>query len=63
MFKVKVYKNSSFRDKRGYYWTSWEKGTIKNIEFFNEKQSFDDFKISTLQEYCHNWQIFKFIFY
>ena len=28
-FKVKVYKNSSFMDKRGYYWTSWKKDLIK----------------------------------
>ena len=39
MFKVKVYKNSSFRDKRGYYWTSWKKGLIKNLEFKHDKFS------------------------
>ena len=38
-FKVKVYKNSSFRDKRGYYWTSWKKGLIKNLEFKHDKFS------------------------
>ena len=39
MFNVKVYKNSSFRDKRGYYWTSWEKGIIKKLEFKHDKFS------------------------
>ena len=39
LFKVKVYKNSSFRDKRGYYWTSWKKGLIKNLEFKHDKFS------------------------
>jgi len=39
MFKVKVYKNSSFSDKRGYYWTSWKKGLIKNLEFKHDKFS------------------------
>ena len=39
MLKVKVYKNSSFIDQRGYYWTSWEKGLIKNLEFKHDKFS------------------------
>ena len=39
MYKVEVYKNSSFRDKRGYYWTSWKKGLIKNLEFKHDKFS------------------------
>ena len=39
MFNVKVYKNNSFRDKRGYYWTSWEKGIIKKLEFKHDKFS------------------------
>ena len=38
-FKVKVYKNSSFKDHRGYYWTSWRKGLIKRIEFNHDKFS------------------------
>jgi dTDP-4-dehydrorhamnose 3,5-epimerase len=38
-FKVKVYKNRSFKDKRGYYWTSWEKNIIKNLEFKHDKFS------------------------
>ena len=32
-FGVKVYKNSSFRDKRGYYWTLWKRDLIKNLKF------------------------------
>ena len=39
MFNIKVYKNSSFKDKRGYYWTSWKKGLIKNLEFKHDKFS------------------------
>ena len=39
VFKVKVYKNSSFMDKRGYYWTSWKKDLIKNLEFKHDKFS------------------------
>jgi|TARA_B100000959_G_C14885429_1_gene584375 dTDP-4-dehydrorhamnose 3,5-epimerase len=38
-FKVQVYKNRSFRDKRGYYWTSWKKNLIKNLEFKHDKFS------------------------
>ena len=38
-FKVKIYKNRSFRDKRGYYWTSWKKNSIKNLEFKHDKFS------------------------
>ena len=38
-FKAKVYKNRSFRDKRGYYWTSWKKNLIKNLEFGHDKFS------------------------
>ena len=38
-FKVKKYKNSSFVDNRGYYWTSWKKGTIKKLKFKHDKFS------------------------
>ena len=38
-FKVKKLINSSFNDYRGYYWTSWKKGVIKNIEFKHDKFS------------------------
>ena len=38
-FKVKVFKNSSFKDNRGYYWTSWKKGIIKNVIFNHDKFS------------------------
>ena len=38
-FKVKVFKNSSFKDLRGYYWTSWKKGSIKKIKFNHDKFS------------------------
>lgn len=38
-FKVKKLINSSFNDYRGFYWTSWKKGVIKNIEFKHDKFS------------------------
>ena len=38
-FNVKVYKNASFKDNRGYYWTSWKRNTIKNIMFKHDKFS------------------------
>ena len=38
-FNVKVYKNASFKDNRGYYWTSWKRGVIKNIKFKHDKFS------------------------
>ena len=38
-FNAKVYKNTSFKDYRGYYWTSWKNNTIKNIKFKHDKFS------------------------
>ena len=38
-FSVKKFTNSSFKDHRGYYWTSWKKGLTKNIEFKHDKFS------------------------
>ena len=38
-FKIKVYKNPSFKDHRGYYWTSWKKGSVKNMQFNHDKFS------------------------
>ena len=38
-FNVKVYKNTSFKDHRGYYWTSWKSNTIKKIIFSHDKFS------------------------
>ena len=38
-FNAKVYKNTSFKDHRGYYWTSWKNNTIKNIKFKHDKFS------------------------
>ena len=32
MLKVKVLKNSLFKDKRGYYWTTWRKGDVNTID-------------------------------
>ena len=38
-FKVKKLINNSFKDFRGYYWTSWKKDLIKNIKFKHDKFS------------------------
>ena len=37
--KIRVFKNSSFRDYRGFYWSSWKKGSIKKIKFRHDKFS------------------------
>ena len=34
-----IIKNNSFKDHRGYYWTSWKKGIIKKIYFKHDKFS------------------------
>ena len=31
MIKLKVIKNSTFRDKRGFYWTTWKKGILRKL--------------------------------
>lgn len=36
---IKIYKNSSFKDKRGLYWTSWTKKLNKNLNFNHDKFS------------------------
>ena len=37
--KIKIFKNKSFKDHRGYYWTSWKKGEIKKVYFKHDKFS------------------------
>ena len=37
--KITVFKNSSFKDHRGYYWTSWQDSKIKKIYFKHDKFS------------------------
>ena len=31
---IKVFKNSTFQDKRGFYWSTWKKGFLKQIKEF-----------------------------
>ena len=31
--------NSSFKDKRGFYWTTWKKGIFRKIKFNHDKFS------------------------
>ena len=37
--KIKIFKNKSFKDHRGYYWTSWRKGEINKVYFKHDKFS------------------------
>lgn len=37
--KIKIFKNKSFKDHRGYYWTSWRNGEIKKVYFKHDKFS------------------------
>ena len=39
IYKIKKIKNNSFKDHRGYYWTSWKKNIIKKIKFNHDKFS------------------------
>ena len=39
MVKLKVIKNSTFKDNRGFYWTTWKKGIFKNFKFNHDKFS------------------------
>jgi len=38
-YKVRKLINSSFKDSRGYYWTSWKQNLMKNIKFKHDKFS------------------------
>ena len=39
-YKIKSFINKAFKDRRGYYWTSWKKGLINKIKFKHVKFSF-----------------------
>ena len=39
MIKLKIIKNLTFKDKRGFYWTTWKKGIFNNIKFNHDKFS------------------------
>ena len=39
MLKIKVIKNSTFEDHRGFYWTTWKKGVFNKIKFNHDKFS------------------------
>ena len=45
MEKLKVIKNSTFKDNRGFYWTTWKKGTLKNFKFNHDKFSISKKKV------------------
>ena len=36
---LQIISNSSFKDKRGFYWTTWKKGIFKKIKFNHDKFS------------------------
>ena len=39
IYKIKINKNKSFKDYRGFYWTSWRKNFFKKIKFKHDKFS------------------------
>ena len=39
MIKLKVIKNTTFKDRRGFYWTTWKKGMLNKIKFNHDKFS------------------------
>ena len=39
MIKIKIIKNSTFRDHRGFYWTTWKKSALKKFKFNHDKFS------------------------
>ena len=39
MIKLKVIKNTTFKDSRGFYWTTWKKDIFKKIRFNHDKFS------------------------
>ena len=45
MLKVKIIKNSTFKDHRGFYWTTWKKGSLKKIKFNHDKFSISKKKV------------------
>ena len=65
MVKLKVIKNSTFKDNRGFYWTTWKKGILKNIKFNHKGSSSLPKKFNKLvmetRSFHFNWS--KFYFY
>ena len=45
MEKLKVIKNSTFKDNRGFYWTTWKKRYSKNFKFNHDKFSISKKKV------------------
>ena len=43
--EIKVFKNSTFHDKRGFYWSTWQKGFLKQIKFNHDKFSISKRKV------------------
>ena len=39
IYKIKINKNKSFKDYRGFYWTSWRKNFFEKIKFKHDKFS------------------------
>ena len=57
-FNIKVYKNTSFKDHRGYYWTSWKSNSIKKIIFRHDKFSLSKkYVLRGLHGDCKTWKL------
>ena len=64
MSGLKIIKNSSFKDNRGFYWTTWKKGSFQKLKFnherfkkFAERIIFSNYSIELpkdIQERCSN---------
>ena len=39
MLNLKIFKNTTFKDNRGFYWTTWKKGILNKIYFNHDKFS------------------------
>ena len=45
MSGLKIIKNSSFKDNRGFYWTTWKKGIFQKLKFNHDKFSISKKKV------------------
>ena len=56
---IKIITQNNFKDKRGLLWTTWKKGTFKNIKFNHDKFSLS--KKNTLRGFHCDFKSWKLI--
>lgn len=59
MLPLITIKKSSFKDKRGFYWTTWKKGSFKKIKFNHDKFSIS--KKNTLRGFHCDFKSWKMV--